>query len=463
MSSSKIFQDANNYLELVGGHLYICANGVITRVDNQSGASVQSVVAGTNVTVDNTDPLNPIVSASGGVLSITGSRASPEMITPSVGIQYTGTAARQMWLVEGLTSRQQQTGGGSRNWSSVSYNNDGKILACEDGGYIWYFDGSTWASQSTPGSGINAWKSVCFSGDGTTAYAINSNQNFAWRFYSLTAWGPTIVATYGSFGSLACSYDGQYLIASSDLSSQPVCLTSNNGGTGGGNYDLTSRGILNIKASACFPGTTSYMAVAGTAGQILIFGGAVYTLQTTPGTKNWTGLKYSNDGSRLVACNSDGEIWSLDSGVWTQVSGTPVKNWSSISLSGDGSKIIACESGGSIWINYGIGWYEQTTPGTKNWKSVSYSNDGSKFIAAINGGYLWSYLSSINITANPQITIAPAGRELKLLGTSTINPVTIANGNGLVLSTPTLEIKNNTAIELISDGANWIENSRNNI
>lgn len=33
---------------------------------NESGSGIQSIVAGTNVTVDDTDPLNPIVSASGG-------------------------------------------------------------------------------------------------------------------------------------------------------------------------------------------------------------------------------------------------------------------------------------------------------------------------------------------------------------------------------------------------------------
>ena len=38
---------------------------------NSGGGGIQSIVAGTNITVDDTDPLNPIVSASGGS-SITG-------------------------------------------------------------------------------------------------------------------------------------------------------------------------------------------------------------------------------------------------------------------------------------------------------------------------------------------------------------------------------------------------------
>lgn len=38
--------------------------GIVTTIPNSDG--IQSVVAGTNITVDNTDPINPIISASGG-------------------------------------------------------------------------------------------------------------------------------------------------------------------------------------------------------------------------------------------------------------------------------------------------------------------------------------------------------------------------------------------------------------
>ena len=38
-----------------------------------TGGGIQSIVAGTNVTIDNTDPLNPIISASGGGGGLTGS------------------------------------------------------------------------------------------------------------------------------------------------------------------------------------------------------------------------------------------------------------------------------------------------------------------------------------------------------------------------------------------------------
>jgi hypothetical protein len=41
-------------------------NITVINVNTQSGGGIQTIVAGTNVTVDNTDPLNPIISATGG-------------------------------------------------------------------------------------------------------------------------------------------------------------------------------------------------------------------------------------------------------------------------------------------------------------------------------------------------------------------------------------------------------------
>jgi hypothetical protein len=52
----------------------------------KADSAVQSVVAGTNVTVDNTDPLNPIVNASGG-----GSSHDPVTVTDSAEIDLTLT------------------------------------------------------------------------------------------------------------------------------------------------------------------------------------------------------------------------------------------------------------------------------------------------------------------------------------------------------------------------------------
>lgn len=91
--------------------LEISQNGVSSKISasnlSSGGTGVQSIVAGTNVTVDNTDPQNPIVSASGGggsgtVESVTGDGvdntdpANPVLSFPTpgdIGAEVAGAAA----------------------------------------------------------------------------------------------------------------------------------------------------------------------------------------------------------------------------------------------------------------------------------------------------------------------------------------------------------------------------------
>jgi hypothetical protein len=74
---------------------------------------VKSIVAGTNVTVDSTDPLNPIVAASGG-----GGSAFPldsGSLNGTYGDHFTGSSLDAKWTRVGYVSgdEQYQTGGGS--------------------------------------------------------------------------------------------------------------------------------------------------------------------------------------------------------------------------------------------------------------------------------------------------------------------------------------------------------------
>lgn len=63
-------------------------NAVISVGSSGSNGGVQSVVAGTNVTVDNTDPANPIVSASGGSSTQTYSQFVYNSSGPQTGNRY---------------------------------------------------------------------------------------------------------------------------------------------------------------------------------------------------------------------------------------------------------------------------------------------------------------------------------------------------------------------------------------
>ena len=75
-TGEQVFLD--NYVKAVSSQAISATDNVTDalekleyKVDNASGGGIQSVVAGTNVTVDNTDPLNPVVSSTGGGSSYT--------------------------------------------------------------------------------------------------------------------------------------------------------------------------------------------------------------------------------------------------------------------------------------------------------------------------------------------------------------------------------------------------------
>ena len=86
----------------VGKMCYKNALGIITTLETgTSGNVVQSVVAGTNVTVNNTDPANPIVSATGGG---SGNVVATHVLTKPQSMFYYSNALTQGNLqVSGIT------------------------------------------------------------------------------------------------------------------------------------------------------------------------------------------------------------------------------------------------------------------------------------------------------------------------------------------------------------------------
>lgn len=72
-----------------------------TNLRDTADGAVQSVVAGTNVTVDNTDPLNPVVNASGSALTAAAIAAALglDSIT-TVGDTITLTKSGKVFIIE---------------------------------------------------------------------------------------------------------------------------------------------------------------------------------------------------------------------------------------------------------------------------------------------------------------------------------------------------------------------------
>ena len=119
------------------------------------------------------------------------------------------------------------------------------------------------------------------------------------------------------------------------------------------------------------------------------------------GSKPWTGMTSSADGTKLAAiANGDYIYTSSDAGVtWTpRTTSFGSKYWSVISSSADGRKLVAIVSGHESYISsdYGVTWATTTVPcgnTYNNWSSIASSADGTK-IAVVNGN------SSICLSTN---------------------------------------------------------------
>ena len=122
--------------------------------------------------------------------------------------------------------------------------------------------------------------------------------------------------------------------------------------------------------------------------------------QVGSGSRIWSSIASSSDGSKLVACvdnNLSGYIYtSTNYGVtWTQRAGP--KTWQSVVSSSDGTKLAAITSlGDYIYTSTdsGVTWVAQTGSGIRNWLSIACSSDGVKLAAGYTGSHLYTSTDS---------------------------------------------------------------------
>jgi len=271
---------------------------------------------------------------------------------------------------------------------SVASSSDGsKLVAATgpvlSGGYIYTSSnyGVTWTQQTN--SGTPKWISVASSSDGSRLVAA-AGQNFidfvnnyiyTSSDYGVTWTQQTNAGTH-NWMSVASSSDGSRLVAVAGQNNPYEYI-----------YDY-------IYTSSDY--------------------GATWTQQTNSGTRNWISVASSSDGSKLVAVaganlidNSYDYIYndyiytSTDYGAtWMQQTNAGSRGWSSVASSSDGSKLVVAARG--IWssdripdyiytsTNYGVTWMQQTNAGSNNWISVASSSDGRKLVAAVNGDYIYT-------------------------------------------------------------------------
>ena len=116
----------------------------------------------------------------------------------------------------------------------------------------------------------------------------------------------------------------------------------------------------------------------------------VWTNQTGAGTRSWSKIAMSADGSHLVGVLTSGDIFtSADYGVtWADRTAAGSRNWYAVSMSSDGSHIVAGVLGGDIYTSadYGATWADRTAAGSRSWVSLAGSSDGSHLIAGVSSG-----------------------------------------------------------------------------
>jgi len=189
----------------------------------------------------------------------------------------------------------------------------------------------------------------------------------ALQSFGQTTWLRTAAPT-NSWRLIACSADGNQLIASADVA-KTVWISTNSGAT--------------------------------------------WRLTHLP-SKFWTSFALSADGTKIVAAashpaTSGGIYVSRDSGATWTITDLPDLCWSSVAISGDGSKLIAVavrgDTPGAVYTSADFGW---TWTQCKNidasafWDSVVLSVDGSKAILvsadhmyrSMDGGSTWSLLAT---------------------------------------------------------------------
>jgi photosystem II stability/assembly factor-like uncharacterized protein len=116
----------------------------------------------------------------------------------------------------------------------------------------------------------------------------------------------------------------------------------------------------------------------------------VWTNQTGAGTRSWSKIAMSADGSHLVGVLTSGDIFtSADYGVtWADRTAAGSRNWYAVSMSSDGSHIVAGVLGGDIYTSadYGATWADRTAAGSRSWRMSTSSSDGSHLALAVSGG-----------------------------------------------------------------------------
>ena len=323
----------------------------------------------------------------------------------------------------------------SSYWHAVAMSADGtKIVGAVYGGHIWTSSdsGSTWSDRSGPGN--QNWLGVAVTESSSVIYGVFSTGANSGGVYRSADFGTSWTLTNAPTN---CSYVG---VATSGSTNVSVACT----GTGAGIYANTNAGVGASNTWSLSSGTTGL---------------------------NFTDLRSSSNGSKLIASVWAGGIYLASDGTFAYVNkvSSPLTSycWSGVGINSDGTKLIAVErgapgygTGGNVFISTdsGSNWVASSGANGANagaangdWMSAAISSDGStlavvafgspsRISVSQDGGTTWmaqsgtSSLSFINVavSSNGRRFIATTyGEKLYLssfIPAPTANSLSLTNG-----------------------------------
>ena len=270
--------------------------------------------------------------------------------------------------------------------------------------------------------------------------------------------------------SLALSYDGKYQVLASQT--QGIYISSDYGWYWTKTLDAATNAFEFAAVAITTDGSTMYAGTQGTTGPqgTVINGGYLYkssdygltwTQITSVGTKLWSKIVVSDDGTKLVAITDattgivsgnyvvtkNPELfYSTNSGSsWTNQGAD--SGWNSISISSDGTRMWAGSDNSGAWLssNSGTTWTQKRSVGQR---SLSVSADG-RAVIAIEG----SILKMTTDTGTTWSTVTKPGTQNLAIAGVAIS----GNGKNLALAI-------NAGFFWLSNsaGTSWIQSDYNN-
>ena len=255
----------------------------------------------------------------------------------------------------------------------------------------------TWIQQGPP----RFWSNITSSSDGSFLAATADVNSIYISTDSGINWNQTSSGT-NDWTGIACSSTGQYIVATT--LDEKLYVSANNGSSwsnaaderfwSGCTVDSTGKYMAAISNSRPYTTTANLGDYVYTSDNF----GVTWTAQLNSGLRNWTSITSDSSGQYLAATSQDDYsnpsaifdyIYTSDDYgyTWTQRTASGSRIWSCIASSSDGSKLVASAMFDGVYIStdYGATWSKTNTNDNQSddeWSYVTSSSDGTIFLAS---------------------------------------------------------------------------------